>query len=187
MLTDQIQKLAFIVVCFIIITGGSVTHILSCQTQYFLNNNAYIKHITGFFLIFIFIMLEGGWSFDEELQNRHEVDWSNGNAFDTLAFTFIIYFLFILTSKMKLILNIFLIFLLLSIYILNTQREFLYKRNVIHYKDNIVYSNYIYGLTFIALLTCIFGVYEYYKYQKIEYGDKFSLLLFWFSTKSCSK
>jgi uncharacterized membrane protein YphA (DoxX/SURF4 family) len=187
MITDQIQKLAFIIVCFIIISGNSVTHILSCQTQKFLRDNIYIKHVIGFLLIFIFIMLEGGWSLDDELQNRESVNWTNGNSFDTLFFSFILYSLFILMSKMKLVANMTLIFILLTIYILNSQREFLYKRNVIHYKDNIVYSNYIYGLTFIALLVCIFGVYEYYRYQKLEYGDKFSALLFWFSTKTCYK
>lgn len=60
MITDQIQKLAFIIVCFIIISGNSVTHLLSCQTQNFLKHNLYIQHIIGFLLIFIFIMLEGG-------------------------------------------------------------------------------------------------------------------------------
>lgn len=131
--------------------------------------------------------MEGGWSFDEELQNRESVNWSDGNTFDTFVYAIMLYTLFIISSKMKLLPNIIFILLLVLIYILNTEREFLYKRNVIHYKDNIVYSNYIYGLTFITLLTCIFGVYDYYKYQKIEYGSDFSLLLFWFSTKSCSK
>ena len=187
MLTDQIQKLAFIIVCFIIISGNSVTHILSCQTQNFLSENVFIKHIIGFLLIFIFIMLEGGWSFDEELQNRESVNWTNGNSFDTLVHSFILYSFFILMSKMKLVANMTLIFLLFSIYILNSQREFLYKRNVIHYKENILYSNYIYGLTLLALLVCLFGVYDYYRYQKLEYGNEFNTLLFWFSTKKCYK
>lgn len=187
MLTDQIQKLAFIIVCFIIISGNTVTHILSCQTQKFLTDNVYIKHVIGFLLIFIFIMLEGGWSFDDELQNRESVNWSNGNSFDTLGYTFILYTLFLLTSKMKLLANMTLLFLLLSIYILNSQREFLYKRNVIHYKDNIQYNYYIYGLTFCAFIVSIFGIYDYYKYQKLEYGDKFDIMLFMFSTKNCDK
>ena len=55
MITDQIQKLAFIIVCFIIISGNSVTHILSCQTQKFLSENVFIKHMIGFLLIFIFM------------------------------------------------------------------------------------------------------------------------------------
>ena len=185
MITDQIQKLAFIIVCFIIISGNTVTHILSCQTQKFLRDNVYIKHVIGFLLIFIFIMLEGGWSFDEELQNRESVDWSNGNTFDTLVYTLIMYALFILMSKMKLVANMTLLFLLFLIYILNSQREFLYKRNVIHYKDNILYTNYIYGLTLLALLVCIFGVYDYYIYQTLEYGENFDTFLFLFSTNRC--
>jgi len=185
MLTDQIQKIAFIIICFIIISGNTVTHLLSCQTQKFLKDNVYIKHVIGFLLIFIFIMLEGGWSFDEELQNRESVNWTNGNTFDTLAFTFILYILFIITSKMRLIPNMTLLFLLLLIYILNSQREFLYKRNVIHYKDNIRFNYYIYGLSIITLLIAIAGVYDYYNYQKIQYGDKFDSFIFWMSTKYC--
>lgn len=185
MITDQIQKLAFIIVCFIIISGNSVSHLLSCQTQKFLKHNLYIQHIIGFLLIFIFIMLEGGWSFDTELQNRESVDWSNGNSFDTLMFSGILYVFFILMSKMKLVANMTLLFLLFVIYVLNSQREFLYKRNVIHYKDNILYTNYIYGLTLLALLVCIFGVYDYYIYQTLDYGENFNTFLFWFSTNQC--
>jgi len=186
-LTDQIQKLVFIIVCFIIISGSNVTHVLSCQTQRFIMTNVYIKHIIGFFLIFIFIMLQGGWSFDTELQNRASVDWESGNAFDTLGYTMILYGIFIVISKMRLKLNLMLMGIFLVIYILNSQRKFWNNRNVISYKDNEIFINYIYGLIIIAAVVAIIGVYDYYQYQKHEFGDAFSLILFWFSTKKCVK
>ena len=30
--------------------------------------------------MFMFIMLEGGWSFDNKLQNEANVDWSSGDS-----------------------------------------------------------------------------------------------------------
>lgn len=99
----------------------------------FLKDNIYVKHIIGFLLIFIFIIQHGGWSFYSELQNHEKVDWSNGN---TLIYAFGLYFIFIIISKMKLIPNLLVLGLLLLMYILNSQREFLQKRNVITNKDN---------------------------------------------------
>lgn len=98
------------------ISGKYATHLLSCQTEIFLKDNIYVKHIIGFLLIFIFIMQQGGWSFDSELQNREKVDWSNGNTFDTLIYAFGLYLIFIIISKMKLIPNLLVLGLLLLIY-----------------------------------------------------------------------
>ena len=130
-------------------------------------------------------MQQGGWSFDSELQNREKVDWSNGNTFDTLIYAFGLYLIFIIISKMKLIPNLLVLGLLLLIYILNSQREFLHKRNVITNKDNEYYRKYIYSIAIFIGIVCIVGVYDYYKYQKIQYGKEFNILLFWFSVKSC--
>lgn len=128
-------------------------------------------------------MQHGGFSFDKELQNRESVDWSNGNTFDTLIFTSILYILFIITTKMKLVPNMIFLSLLFLLYILNSQREFLYKRNVINYKDNVLYENYIRGLAIFIMLFSIYFVYDYYRYQKIQYGPQFNVLTFWVSSK----
>lgn len=178
---DHIQKLVFIIVCLVVISGKYVTHLLSHQTHKFFTENPYVKHVLGFLLVFIFIMQHGGFSFDQELQNRESVDWSNGNTFDTLIFTFILYMLFIVTTKMKLIPNMIFLSLLFLLYVLNSQREFLYKRNVISYKDNLVYENYIRGSAIFIMLFCVYFVYDYYTYEKIQYGKQFNILTFWFS------
>jgi phosphatidylglycerophosphate synthase len=102
----------------------------------FLKDNIYVKYIIGFLFIFIFIIQHGCWSFYSELQNHEKVDWSNGNTFNTLIYAFGLYFIFIIISKMKLIPNLLVLGLLLLMYILNSQREFLQKSNVITNKDN---------------------------------------------------
>ena len=80
-LTNNISKISFLFVAFLIIAGGYATQIFSCSTQRYLSNDIYGKHIIGFGLIFMFIMLEGGWNFDKEDRDKYPVDWSNGNCF----------------------------------------------------------------------------------------------------------
>ena len=83
LLTNNISKISFLFVAFLIIAGGYATQIFSCSTQRYLSNDIYGKHIIGFGLIFMFIMLEGGWNFDKADRDKHPVDWSNGNCFDS--------------------------------------------------------------------------------------------------------
>ena len=79
-------KIGFLFLVFAIISGGYVTQVLSCQIQRFLSNSLLGKHIIGFLLAFVFIMMEGGWSFDQETQKKAPVDWSNGNVLDSMVF-----------------------------------------------------------------------------------------------------
>ena len=65
-LTTNISKISFIFIAFLVIAGGYTTQIFSCSTQRFLSNNIYGKHLIGIGLIFVFIMLEGGWDFDKK-------------------------------------------------------------------------------------------------------------------------
>ena len=63
-LTNNISKISFIFVAFLVAAGGYVTQIFSCSTQRYLDTNIYGKHLIGIGLIFIFIMLEGGFNFN---------------------------------------------------------------------------------------------------------------------------
>ena len=98
MTTDLINvyasKLGFLFVCIMIIASGYVSQVLPCQTQVYLQNGMMGKHIIGWLICFLFIMLEGGWSFNMEEQEKASVDWSNGNAFDTLIFGGGLYIIF---------------------------------------------------------------------------------------------
>jgi hypothetical protein len=71
-------------VAYLVTGGGYANPVFSCSTQRYLTNNIYCKHIIGFGLFFMFIMLEGGWSFDQKEEDKHTVDWSNGNYFERL-------------------------------------------------------------------------------------------------------
>ncbi|MBT6440726.1 MAG: hypothetical protein HOK72_13545, partial [Flavobacteriales bacterium] len=97
---DNVSKLAFLFLAYSVVTGGYITKILSCQLQHALVYNQYLKHIVGFLLIFVFIMLEGGWDFDEQENQKAQVNWSNGNSFHSLVYSIGLYILFVLSSKM---------------------------------------------------------------------------------------
>ena len=45
-------------------------------------------------MIFVFIMLEGGWDYNKERQDKAATDWSSGNTVNTLGYAFGIYALF---------------------------------------------------------------------------------------------
>jgi len=182
---NHISKLGFLFISFIIIASGYVTQVLPCQTQKFLKNNIYSKHIIGILIVFLFIMLEGGWSFDMEQQNEADVDWSNGNVIDSLIFGFLLYSIFLLSAKMKLVPNMILYFLLFLIYLLNTQRLYWKNRKLISEDKNISYIKGIKSGLIISVLVFLYGIIDYMIYEKSQYKKKFSIIKFIIGNSKC--
>ena len=75
---EHTSKIAFLFVSFMVVAGGYVTQVLPCQTQNWLQNSFMGRHLIGWLICFLFIMLEGGWSFNMEQQDKAGVDWANG-------------------------------------------------------------------------------------------------------------
>ena len=145
-----LSRFAFIFVIFVVISGGYLHGLLSCQMQYFLENINIGKHILGIILIFVFIMLEGGWSFNQELDNMESNNWSSGNAIDTLIIGIMIYTLFIISSKSRLIFNIIFYTIVFILYLINTQRSYYHVRKIIKDETNdkiILYEKIILGIS----------------------------------------
>jgi len=185
-LTSNISKISFIFVAFLVIAGGYTTQIFSCSTQRFLSSNIYGKHFIGIGLIFIFIMLEGGWSFDKTERELHPVDWSNGNCLDSIVYAFGIYLIFLLSSKTRLRWNTIFFFLLFVLYITNTQRLYWFNRNKLNkdMNDNILKGEkyVLYSLPFILLV----GVTDYFIYKKNQLGKEFELYHFILGNPTCT-
>ena len=99
---NEIPKIAFLFIGFIIVSSKYVSQVLSCQTQHFFKTHLMARHIIGVFICFLFIIMIGGWSFDMEMQNKAKVDYTNGNAIDSFIFGFFLYILFLASSKMEL-------------------------------------------------------------------------------------
>ena len=186
LIENHASKIAFLFISFIVVASGYVTQVLPCQTQKFLENNVLVKHAIGVLISFLFIMLEGGWSFDMETQDKAPVDWSNGNVMDTMVFGFILYSIFLLSAKMKLIPNLLLYSLLFGVYLLNTQRLYWKNRELITEEQNKNYIRHIH----LALITSIgiffYGILDYLVYEKTQYKQNFSIIKFILGNNKCS-
>tara|TARA_B110000503_G_scaffold138493_1_gene224790 strand:- start:693 stop:1271 length:579 start_codon:yes stop_codon:yes gene_type:complete len=182
---QNISKLAFLFLTYSVITGGYVTKVLSCQLQHAMEMNIYMKHVIGFILIFVFIMLEGGWDFSKQENDKHANDWSNGNSLHSLVFAAILYIIFVLSSKMQLIPNLVFLGSLFMIYVINTQRLYWTNRQSIssstEHMIKIIERSFIGG----CVIVFIYGLSDYYMYQKRQYGSSFRMKTFILGKKEC--
>ena len=78
-------------------------------------------------------MMEGGWELDNNITNSN-FNWSNGNTLHSLVWSFILYVIFLLSTKMKFFYNIIFFIILL---IININNNIFY--NIIIY----IYNLYI--------------------------------------------
>ena len=179
------SKIGFLFISFVVIASGYVTQVLPCQTHIFLRDSDIGKHIVGILICFLFIMLEGGWSFNMEEQNKADVDWSNGNVIDTMVFGTLLYGVFLLTSKMKLIPNVILYTLLFSVYLMNAQRLYWENRELINQEENDRIVNYIKYALSASLFVFLYGIIDYFIYEKNKHKMDFSTFTFLFSSKKC--
>ena len=113
------------------------------------------------------------------------VDWSNGNVIDTMVFGIILYTVFLLTSKMKLIPNIILYTLLFSVYLINTQRLYWENRELINQEQSDSMVNYIKIALSASVFVFFYGIIDYFIYEKNKHKKDFSMLTFLFSSKKC--
>ena len=178
MKSDLVSRIAFLFIAWAIITSGSVSQVLSCRVQLFFKTSFIGKHIIGYILILMFIMLEGGWSFNEEEQNEAPVDWSNGNIFDTIIFALGIYVIFLFSAKMKLVPNLLFFSLLFIIYVLNTQRRYWDNRKRYDKKTLETIGNIVNILVYVSCIVFVYGVTDYRWYKMAEYGKKFNMYNF---------
>jgi hypothetical protein len=185
LINSVVSKISFLFITYIVISSGYIEHTLPCQIQHFFKKNMYSKHIIGLLTSFIFIMLEGGWSFDMGEQNKHEVNWSNGNVIDTIIFGSGLYAIFLLTANMKLIPNLVFYTLLFITYLLNTQRLYWKNRNNISKKNDQLILNINKILLVLCLLVLIYGFFDYYLYKKSQFKNNFSIYKMVISNKVC--
>ena len=181
LISTHSSKIGFLFISWMVVASGYVTQVLPCQTQQYFQEGMLGKHIVGWLICFLFIMLEGGWSFNMDEQNKADVDWASGNVIDTLIFGGGLYLAFLLTSKMKLMTNMILYILLFSVYLINTQRLYWEKREMITKERNDNMINMIKISIGLSIFVFVYGFIDYFIYQKTNYGKKFSIFNFIFS------
>lgn len=182
---EQSSKIGFLFIAFIVIASGYVTQVLPCQSQKFFGESFIGRHIIGWMICFLFIMLEGGWSFDMETQDKAPVDWSNGNALDSLVYGLGLYITFLLTAKMELIPNLLLMSVLFIVYLINTQRLYWKNRKLIKEEEDSKMINVIKYMLLTSIAIFLYGIINYAIKKKKDYKNKFSLFMFFFDDEKC--
>jgi uncharacterized membrane protein YiaA len=184
--TTNVSRFAFIFLIFVLITSGYIKEILSCQMRKFIKKSIFIKHLMTIIVIFAFIMFEGGWDFDKSREDNIPNNWTCGNTIHTLIIAVFIYFIFLISSKSQLTPNIIFFSILFIIYITNTYREYIYKRNEIteSTNNNIIIIEQI--MTLISIIILIYGFIDYYNYQRKQHPEDFSYYKFLLETKKCN-
>jgi hypothetical protein len=181
-----LSRFAFIFVIYAVVTSGYIQEVLSCQMRSFLSNMYYPRHIFGILLVFIFIMMEGGWGWDTEENEQEPNDWSSANVIDTLTMALMIYSIFLLSSKSKLLPNVIFFLLMFIMYCINTQRNYWHARKIISDETNNTLLNVEIGMFTVSMLVLVFGFTEYVFYQRAEYGNAFSWYTFILGSKKCA-
>ena len=202
--STSITKVAFLFITYVVIAGGVLTRGLPCQLQRELETNRYLQHFIGFLCIFIFIMMEGGWDFnnkgkkDETMNTNNENgnesnkpeeeianDFSNGNSIQTLFYSIAIYIVFIISSKMQLVPNLLFLAILFIAYLVTTQTNYWANRKLIT-PVQVSYSETIQnGLIGSSLVVLVYGFVDYVMYQKRQRGNKFDIVKFIFGAPTC--
>lgn len=154
-------ELYMILVFYLIISSNFLAQLFSCQLQYLLHHSMWLKHFLGFMTLLFFVVLA-----------------SNGEtnkATNVIVDAFILYIIFVWSTRMSL--DYFIVFILLL--------SILYILNLYHNRDN----KYVYVakkvIEITALILLIVGSLFYYFEKKQEYKKKFSLLKFILGKPQC--
>jgi hypothetical protein len=186
--TSNVSRFAFIFLIYALVTSGYISEILSCQMRNFLQNKWYARHILAVILVFAFIMFEGGWDFDKDREDQESNNWASGNTLHSLVIAFIIYLVFLISSKSKLIPNIIFFTLLFFLYVINTYREYQLRRGEINQSTNnniIIFEKIIFS---IIVIVFVIGFIDYYYYKKKQHEKKndFKWFDFLVGTNKCN-
>lgn len=183
---NNVSKIAFLFVAYVVISGGILSKGLSCQLQKTLESNLYVQHLIGLLMIYVFIMLEGGWDFSEDENNKADRDWASGNSLHSFLYSIGIYALFLLSSKMRLVPNMIFLFALLLLYMISTQTQYWKKRDNI--SDSALEKSSLMQKVLVGVsgLFFIYGIGDYYVYQNKQHGKSFSMMKFLVGTPKCN-
>ena len=174
----HVSRFIFLFMLFSTIIANYVTQVISCQTKYYLDHNMFGKHIVGVIMAFSILMMDGGWSFNREEESLADTSWNNANVIDTMIYSIFIYILFLASAKMRLLPNISFYTLLFISYCINTQRIYWQTRDLIDDEMNTRMKQIVNFCIILSIIILVYGILDYYFYQKREYKKEFTILDF---------
>lgn len=180
-----LSRFAFIFLIYVVVTSGYINEILSCQMRRFLRDSQIFRHILGVVMVFVFIMLEGGWSFNKALDDQADNNWESGHVFHTAVMAVGIYGVFLMSSKSRLTPNLIFFTLVLALYFVNTYRNYLNTRGKITPEENARILTASKGLFIVCLGVLLYGFVDYTQYQRKNYGTQFNWHTFILGTTRC--
>jgi hypothetical protein len=180
------SRFAFVFLIFTIVSSGYITEVLSCQMRNMFETSTYFRHIIGLLMVFVFIMMEGGWSFDKKEDEKVPTDWSSGNVLHSIILAAMIYIIFIISSKSRFWPNVLFFMLLFALYAMNTQRNYWNDRKQLSKESNDRTLMVEYGIAGAAGISLIYGFVDYISYQKEERGASFDWTKFILGAHKCA-
>ena len=175
---NLVENYKGIFIFYMIISANFLSNIFGCTTQKLFSKNILVKHIIGFLTLFFFVAL-----LDDDKSNTNTKKTDEYIFFKKLGASIILYFVFILSSRLKgIYFNVFLIMIGIT-YLLT---------NYIQSLDEDKFENRINIISKIALwigrtslIVLVLGFILYYIEKKKEYKSEFKLKTFILGNLTC--
>lgn len=155
-------------VLYLVISSNFLAQLFSCRLQYLLNNSMLAKHILGYMTLLFFIVLASN---------------ENYTATRALADSFLLYFIFLCSTRMSFHSFIVFLFLTAILYIIQLYQtkkdgkdDDTLQRKLETFKKIVQYT---------MLIVLVAGFLLYWLEKKIEYKNKFSFSTFMLGKPVC--
>jgi membrane protease YdiL (CAAX protease family) len=186
MLYESLSRLAILFLIFAVISSAFVVNVgMSCQMQEFLGSSMAGMHAIGWLMTFVFLVMEGGMSFDPKVDQQAPTDWTRVNVVSTSIIAAIIYAIFVTSSKMQLVPNLLFFGSLMVMYMVIAHRRFLKDRNKLTENQDLWMQRAIQVLLVVLIVVGVYGVTDYVAYQKEKHDKDFSWKHFFIGTRVC--
>ena len=181
---NLIRISSFILLTFMILSSNFISQIIPCSIRELLEKSQIFKHIIGCLIVFVFIMLEGGWSIKRDLDKNFINNWSSADVVDSLILSFLLYVFLLLTTKISKTYYLLWLANIFLLYCFNTQRRYWLIRDLIDSKmnNNIIFIEFI--LCLFIIFVFLLGLIDNY-FKHIKQNKQFNIFTYLFNIKYC--